>query len=107
MNYLEGREAIQKMLNKYPNCKHRQGVIDQVLWCVAKGEGVEYANALIRLFDLEMFGNGSHNYFICDKTGVNYHCNRYPHLVTSPDDYRGASKKDNSEIEDMIKTGVK
>lgn len=103
MTYLEGREAIQIMLDNYPNTKHRQGVIDQVLWSVAHGEGVELANALIWNFDLFMYDRGSHNFFACDKTGWDYHHNRFPTNVSCYDDYRHPKDTDNKEIEELIK----
>lgn len=97
MNFCRGDKMIQEVLNKYPkNSKKRQGMIDFILWSVAKGDdssSVELANALIWKYDLFFSKNGSHNWFECDKTAGSFVPNRFPadHIFDDVNDVRYVS----------------
>ena len=93
MKFTEAREAIASLIADRPNTKHRQGVIDSILWSVATEDGVECANGLIWLFDLFMLDRGSHNFFDCEETGWDYHHNRYPTSIIEPDMFQGQNKR--------------
>lgn len=103
MTYAEGRDGIIKMMTKYENTKHRRGVVDAILWRVARDEGVEQANAIIWLLDLDFVCNGGHVRFDCDKTGWEYQRTSPFYPATTPDDYRRATKRDNADINHLLK----
>jgi hypothetical protein len=93
MSYNNGSLAIEKILNKYSNNNLRHGIIEQILFCVAKKEGVELANALIWKFGLYYANMGSHNWFDCEKSSGPTIIHRYPELILVREDLKFPTKK--------------
>ena len=66
LSITQGRFEIEWVLVKYLDKlrTHKvRGIIDNILWVVSAGDGVECANALILQYDLQYPSGGSHEYF--------------------------------------------
>lgn len=66
MSFKIGKQYIQRAFDENKRNmrdKKVKAIVDQILWSVAKEEGPEVANALIKIFDLNRPAYGSHEYF--------------------------------------------
>ena len=61
------------------------GMVDCFLWRIANELGSDVANGMIRKYDLDLFANGGHKWFLDEKTEGLFEPLRYPDDLFGPD----------------------